>query len=201
MKVSPWTDEITDFLVESNLIESVIIDPVWINYYAKNPDLPVTSEEMHHARNSVRAMLCGLAQCHGKMTLRTVLSIHALQMYNLLQQPGMFRYEDVTVGGDFCPNPKLVPYLIKDWIELYNSNKLPDALSLHYHFETIHPFVDGNGRVGRILWAMDLLRRGVKVFPILDQFHRQTRGFTGSRLVYYNKISAFRDSAKLDSRA
>jgi Fic family protein len=68
-------------------------------------------------------------------------------------------------GADFIPPPaELVPGLLEDLCEFCNRLDLPAAIQAaiaHIQFETIHPFVDGNGRVGRALILIILRRRGI----------------------------------------
>ncbi len=62
------------------------------------------------------------------------------------------------------PPPEYVPELMKDLIDFCNSDDLPavaQAAIAHAQFETIHPFIDGNGRTGRALIHLVLRRRGV----------------------------------------
>ena len=92
---------------------------------------------------------------------------------------GRFREEQNWIGGsDYnpCsaafvpPPPELVPDLVADLCEFCNDDSLPvvaQAGIAHAQFETIHPFVDGNGRTGRALIHMVLRRRGLaeRVLP------------------------------------
>lgn len=86
---------------------------------------------------------------------------------------GRFRSEQNWIGGsafnpcsaEYVPPPhELVPDLVADLCEFCNDDSLPavaQAAIAHAQFETIHPFVDGNGRVGRALIHLVLRRRGV----------------------------------------
>jgi len=86
---------------------------------------------------------------------------------------GRFRSEQNWIGGSalnpcsaaYVPPPhELVPDLVADLCEFCNDDSLPavaQAAIAHAQFETIHPFVDGNGRVGRALIHLVLRRRGV----------------------------------------
>lgn len=73
-----------------------------------------------------------------------------------------FRSIGVMVGGRICPNGIEVPGLIDKWLQNLPS-MTPDEAYLE--FEMIHPFVDGNGRVGKILhnWLNDTLHDPVLV--------------------------------------
>ena len=78
-----------------------------------------------------------------------------------------YRNDDVTAGGFVPANYKEVPQLMDIWIDLYNSSKYNDipfikASLLHYAFETIHPFCDGNGRMGRLLVNNYLIHQAIE---------------------------------------
>lgn len=50
----------------------------------------------------------------------------------------------------------------------YNSNKIEDIIEFHYRFEKIHPFGDGNGRVGRMIMFKECLKNNIMPFIVLD---------------------------------
>jgi len=88
--------------------------------------------------------------------------IHTIVMDNLIYNKGEFKKtQNMIVGATFdTTEPYQVPYVLKDWADnlnycLNHSNnndeKLEVILSHHIRFEKIHPFSDGNGRVGRAL--------------------------------------------------
>jgi len=107
----------------------------------------------------------------GNVNQGMILEWHRKLMKNKLRRMfGEYRKCAVQVGGKLMPNPVAVPHLMDEWIESFNKM---DKTPWEYHkaFENIHPFVDGNGRTGRLLWAFDLLRRGKEVYPILNDFH------------------------------
>ena len=100
----------------------------------------------------------------------------------LAEQGGHTREEQNWIGGSafnpcsaaFVPPPwELVDEYLADLIEFCNQDSLPpiaQAAVAHAQFETVHPFVDGNGRTGRVLVQLILRRRGVtpRVLPPLS---------------------------------
>lgn len=76
------------------------------------------------------------------------------------------------VGGRGTALPEEVAAQMQKLIKAYNalrSRTLDDILEFHYRFEMIHPFQDGNGRVGRLILFKECLRNGIVPFIILDE--------------------------------
>ena len=121
------------------------------------------------------------------------------------KQPGEFRNSQNWIGGATIndaifipPIHTSVPELMSD-IEkfLYNEEiSIPELLKIglvHYQFETIHPFLDGNGRVGRLLIPLYLVSKGILKKPILylsDFFQK-------NRKLYYENLMLVRDKNNL----
>jgi len=116
-----------------------------------------------------RAMRAGIASPL-PLSLRLLRDMHAVLMEDVRGQdraPGQFRQIQVQIGrpSRFVPPP---PRVLQDCLSSLEKhlhvNKstfdpLVDCFLAHYQFETIHPFVDGNGRVGRLLLALMLLKK------------------------------------------
>ena len=75
------------------------------------------------------------------------------------------------VGGEMTAAPDEVPAQMKKLVSQYNDLKkiaLEDIIDFHYQFESIHPFQDGNGRVGRLIMLKECLRHDIVPFIISD---------------------------------
>ena len=103
----------------------------------------------------------------GNISEKLIKTMHAILMENLMRTPGEYRQIRVGIEKvDYEPPPAiLVPEKMKDLISWYRANakKLYPfelAVLLHTRFESIHPFIDGNGRVGRALMNFILERSG-----------------------------------------
>ena len=84
---------------------------------------------------------------------------------------GDYKMRANMVGGRETAKPKDVPARMKAMLEAYNANPsvtVNDVISLHADFEYIHPFQDGNGRVGRLVALKECLRHGIIPFIIED---------------------------------
>jgi Fic family protein len=99
-----------------------------------------------------------------------LLKVHSLMMDQLLETTGEFRDIKVAVKGDevvhVAPPPAQVPKLMKqlfEWLQKSELNPLITSSIFHYEFEFIHPFVDGNGRMGRF-WQSLILSKYSPLF-------------------------------------
>jgi Fic family protein len=102
--------------------------------------------------------------------LDDLLKAHKILMQDLLKEAGVFRNSNVGVGNlneivHIAPPPKQIPKLMQnlfDWLKV-DIHPLIKSSVFHYEFEFIHPFVDGNGRIGRF-WQTLILYNWKKVF-------------------------------------
>ena len=107
--------------------------------------------------------------------LKDLLRIHKIMMNNLVQEAGCLRFGNVGVFNEqrkvihTAPSFKIVKGLINelfDWVKNSDIQILIKSSIFHYEFEFIHPFSDGNGRMGR-LWQTVLLSSWKPIFKYI----------------------------------
>ncbi|MCX5922884.1 MAG: Fic family protein [Candidatus Dependentiae bacterium] len=110
----------------------------------------------------------------GPIDLEGILAAHKALMEledDEKANPGKLRNCSVRVGQLIPPPAHLVPPLMADLQQYINNDKTVPALIqaglAHVQFETIHPFLDGNGRIGRLLIVLMLIKNGLLAAPIL----------------------------------
>jgi len=96
-------------------------------------------------------------------------NILTLSMREILTTAGIFRNSNVRVGEHIAPQAHLVPELMTqlfEWLKRSDEHMLLKSCIFHYEFEFIHPFSDGNGRMGR-LWQSVMLHTYNPLFSSL----------------------------------
>lgn len=146
------------------------------------PRVPV--EDVEEVSNYVAAMQHGLRRLRGgfPLSLRLIREIHAILLRGgrgAHKTPGEFRRTQNWIGGSRPGNASFVPPPPERLMECLNSfegflhdkkHRLPilvEAGLVHVQFESIHPFLDGNGRLGRLLITLLLCARGALTEPLL----------------------------------
>lgn len=159
--------------------------------------------------NYLEAMKWAIEEIHKKpITLNLIRNAHSILLQRgrgATRGPGDFRRNQNWIGSPGCEIseatfvPPSVPAMLKslDELERYINTRegLPDLIQcalIHAQFETIHPFWDGNGRLGRMLITLLLCEREVLERPVLylSLFFKQNRSD------YYSKLQAIRDDGK-----
>jgi Fic family protein len=141
------------------------------------------------------------------ITQRLIKAVHAVLLEGVRgkeKEPGEVRHSPVWIGGSapsnalyVAPLPEHLPGLLTDWERFVNEpRRLPllvSAALMHYQFETIHPFLDGNGRIGRVLIVLLLIAEGWLSSPFL-----YLSGYMeGHRHEYYDSLQAVRESGDI----
>lgn len=144
---------------------------------------PAGSADVQEVANYVRALEYGLERLKTlPLSLRFIREVHAVLMAGVrgqTRQPGEFRKQQNWIGGGdvqlarFVPPPTPEMTAALDSFERFlhdTSRPLPPLVRLalvHYQFETIHPFLDGNGRLGRLLITLSLCSEQLLPSPLL----------------------------------
>ncbi len=142
---------------------------------------------------------------HRKITEENLLHLHKLLTKGLLPPPEVGAYKTkpnaVFQGGRVIytpPPPEAAPILTRALLQWLNSNEagmehaIVEAAIAHHRLVSIHPFIDGNGRIARALESWILYRRGFDTQHIfaLDEF------FDADRERYYNEIQKVREQGE-----
>lgn len=111
--------------------------------------------------------LITLTDAHTPITVETILELHRLTMQKILDEAGRFRRTAVSIRGARLTPPVAaqVPGLIAEWAAWVAGDgaryePIVCAAIAHHGFEAVHPFEDGNGRTGRLLLNLMLMRTG-----------------------------------------
>ena len=173
--------------------------------YENDGPQSVPLEDVAEVSSYVAALEHGLKRLRGgfPLSLRLIREMHEILLSKgrgSNKQPGVFRTSQNWIGGTRPGNAFFVPpppnHLMEclDQFEKYLHleerpyTSLIDAGLVHVQFETIHPFLDGNGRIGRLLITFLLIIMGNLKEPVLYL----SLYFKNNRPTYYERLSAVR---------
>lgn len=152
--------------------------------------------EIYEAKNLAKAMEYLLHNPEPRISVDLILKLHRILLTNIRDEiAGRFRMgkEWVRVGTHIGANPEFVNGFMYELVEKYNSDEemhfLEKIAYFHAEFENIHPFGDGNGRIGRLLAneQLDLLGLPPIIIPNKSKFEE-----------YYPALDEYTKTGKTD---
>ena len=170
-----------------------------------------TNRNVSDVVNYIKATEFALNRLHSlPLCNRLIKETHAVLMEGVRGQeksPGEFRYSQNWIGGQgstiqnaryIPPNPEDMQTAMSDLEKYMNGDDSLDTLIqaalIHYQFETTHPFLDGNGRVGRLLITLFLMEKGILSHPALyiSYFLKM------NRIEYYDRMTQVRKTGNYE---
>lgn len=159
-------------------------------------------DDLREVGNYVKALDHGIQRLESlPLSLRLICEIHEKLMEGVRSDfatPGQFRKSQNWIGPGGCtlqnatyipPSPEVLMDCLGEWEKFLHNPNVPPLVQaglLHYQFEAIHPFLDGNGRVGRLLIILFLFERKVLAAPLLYL----SAFFEATRSEYYGRLLA-----------
>jgi Fic family protein len=168
--------EIPEMVYNSNAIENSTLTLEDTEKILSGGNLlrKVNVREVYETKNLAKLTETVLEKNKSKLNIKLILGLHKTLLTHIDDNiAGRFRSgkEWVRVGNHLGANPQFVSTLMQELVDNYNQNKtnyfLDSIAHFHAEFETIHPFVDGNGRMGRVLINLQLMNVGLP--PIIIQ--------------------------------
>lgn len=164
-----------------------------------------TNQDVEEVINYIQALNYAIKRLNDlPLCNRLIRETHSVLMAGVRGQdksPGEFRYTQNWIGGAgstllnarfIPPTPIDMNSAMSDLEKYINSDDSLNALIqiglIHYQFETVHPFLDGNGRIGRLLIVIYLMQKGILSSPSLYISYFLKR----NRVEYYDRLSEVR---------
>ena len=162
--------EVAEQVYNSNAIENSTLSLEETEKILLQIDLDryVSEREIHEAKNLARVVsYINKKATESQLTIELILLMHKMLLVSIRDEvAGRFRNNDewVRVGSYIAVDPKEIVSLIEKMLAQYQASSSDHIIKrialLHLTFEHIHPFVDGNGRIGRVMNNFLLIREG-----------------------------------------
>lgn len=190
--------EISEMVYNSNAIENstLTLEDTEKILAGGSLNRQVSVREIFEAKNLAIITEILLEKDKYKLSVQLILDVHKTLLAHIESEiAGRFRRgkEWVRIGNHLGANPQFVDALMQELVDGYNQQKNSYFLSAiaHFHaeFETFHPFVDGNGRIGRVLINLQLMNLGLP--PIILRHKSKQKD-------YYPLFTQYQTTMKFD---
>jgi Fic family protein len=188
--------------LDSSKIEGTktTMDDLFLSYDLFNTE---EKNEIEEVKNYIQALNYGIERMKElPLSSRLFKECHNILLQGVRGEhktPGQFRKSQNWIGGATLTDAHYVPpadnhigELMSDLEQFLHNNETPDLIKIaliHLQFEKIHPFLDGNGRIGRLIIILFLIENKILTHPVLylSQF------FENNRSLYYQNLEANND--------
>jgi Fic family protein len=179
-------------------IEGNTLDEEQISAIIDGKRVLAAPRDLKEANNAVKVY--NILSCWNPNNEEDLLSAHGILMDGLLDKSGAYRHNGVGITDGtnilhMAPPADRVPYLMHnlfEWLQETDVHPLIVSSVFHYEFEFIHPFADGNGRMGRLWQTL-----------ILSQWHPSFMNLPVENMIYLNQsdyyIALNKSTAQADS--
>ena len=192
-----WEVEKIDYVYNTNAIEGNSLTKRE-TYLAVIDRITIAGKSLSHHLEAVASSIAfdyvlDLSCKREILTKRDILQIHSIVMRDNPSIAGKLRNIDVNIGGSSHRPPSYLEVndLFECMVECYSKTMpitLKEITEFHCKFENLHPFLDGNGRTGRFVLNLELIRYGY--FPVNIKF--------SNRADYYDFLEYYDTTGSID---
>lgn len=188
---------------------ATMVDAIEAEIETINTNIPADVDDILHYIQAVNYGMKRVVEDNFPITLRFIRELHEKLMHQArathFSDPGEFRNSQNWIGGTRPDNARFVPPPVGEMhtslgdleVFLHADSPIPTVIKaglIHAQFETIHPFLDGNGRTGRMLITFYLWKESFLEYPVLFL----SSYFKKYQEIYYEKLSSYHNGKVFD---